>query len=245
MTRNQSLFVGKVVWITGAGGGVGQATASKFAGDGAILVLNDRHEERIAPFAIDLRSAGANVLVCAGDLRDPVTAERTVDLIKSQLGRLDILVNSAGFNVANRRWGDVTAQAIDSVIETNLSAAFYCVAAAVPIMRQQGSGLTIHIASTDGIRMGMTGGPAYSASKHGLVALSHSINLEEAGHGIRSCVICPGGIDTPFLDHRANPPSAERRAVLLRPSDVAEAIAYVASTPASVRIDQITITPAI
>lgn len=245
MTRNQSLFVGKVVWITGAGGGVGQATARKFAGDGAILVLNDRHEERIAPFAIDLRSAGANVLVCAGDLREPVTAERTVDLIKSQLGRLDILVNSAGFNVANRRWGDVTAQAIDSVIETNLSAAFYCVAAAVPIMRQQGSGLTIHIASTDGIRMGMTGGPAYSASKHGLVALSHSINLEEAGHGIRSCVICPGGIDTPFLDHRVNPPSAERRAVLLRPSDVAEAIAYVASTPASVRIDQITITPAI
>ena len=245
MTLQAKRLVDKVVWLTGAGDGVGQATARRFADGGAILVLNDRHEERIAPFAKKLRCGGANVLVCAGDLRDPATAGRTMDLIKSQHGRLDILVNSAGFNVANRRWGDITAEAIDSVIETNLSAAFYCVSVALPIMRQQGAGLMIHIASTDGIRMGMTGGPAYSASKHGLVAMSHSINLEEAAQGIRSCVVCPGGIDTPFLDHRANPPTADRRAVLLRPSDVAEAIAYVATTPASVRIDQITITPAI
>ena len=239
------LFTGKVVWITGAGGDVGEATARMFAAGGATLVLNDRHENRIAPFASELRAAGNQAIVSAGDLRDPATAERTADLIKAQLGRLDVLVNSAGFNVANRRWSDVTPHAIDSVIETNLSAAFYCVAAAVPIMRKQAHGLLIHIASTDGIRMGTTGGPAYSASKHGLVAMSHSINLEEAGNGLRSCVICPGGIDTPFLEHRANPPTAERRAVLLRPGDVAEAIRYVASTPAAVRIDQITITPTI
>lgn len=245
MTLDPKRFVGKVVWIAGAGGGVGQATARMFAAGGATLVLNDRHEERIAPFAAELQSQGAGVIISAGDLRDPATAESTAELMEARLGRLDILVNSAGFNVANRRWGEVTPQGIDSVIETNLSAAFYCVAAAVPLMRKQGAGLLIHIASTDGIRMGTTGGPAYSASKHGLVAMSHSINLEEAAHGLRSCVICPGGIDTPFLEHRASPPTAARRAVLLRPSDVADAIAYVAGTPATVRIDQITITPAI
>jgi NAD(P)-dependent dehydrogenase (short-subunit alcohol dehydrogenase family) len=241
----QKPFVGKVVWVTGAGGGVGQATARMFAAGGANLVLNDRNEDRIAPFAREITTQDNKVIISAGDLRDPATAERTAQIVDAQLGRLDILVNCAGFNVANRRWGDVTPQAVDSVIETNLSAAFYCVTAAMPMMRRQGAGLLIHIASTDGIRMGTTGGPAYSASKHGLVAMSHSVNLEEAVNGLRSCVICPGGIDTPFLEHRANPPSAERRAILLRPSDVAEAIRYVASTPTSVRIDQITITPAI
>jgi len=241
----QKPFVGKVVWVTGAGGGVGQATARMFAAGGANLVLNDRNEDRIAPFAREITTQDNKVIISAGDLRDPATAERTAQIVDAQLGRLDILVNCAGFNVANRRWGDVTPQAVDSVIETNLSAAFYCVTAAMPMMRRQGAGLLIHIASTDGIRMGTTGGPAYSASKHGLVAMSHSVNLEEAVNGLRSCVICPGGIDTPFLEHRANPPSAERREVLLRPSDVAEAIRYVASTPTSVRIDQITITPAI
>ena len=240
----QKPFVGKVVWVTGAGGGVGQATARMFAAGGATLVLNDRNEDRIAPFAREITTQDNKVIISAGDLRDPATAERTAQIVDAQLGRLDILVNCAGFNVANRRWGDVTPQAVDSIIETNLSAAFYCVTAAMPMMRRQGAGLLIHIASTDGIRMGTTGGPAYSASKHGLVAMSHSVNLEEAVNGLRSCVICPGGVDTPFLEHRANPPSAERRAVLLRPGDVAEAIRYVVSTPTSVRIDQITITPA-
>ena len=75
--------------------------------------------------------------------------------------------------------------------------------------------------------------------------MSHFINLEEAANGIRSCVVCPGGVDTDFLNRRLSPPSAERRARLLGPRDVADVIHYVASTPASERIDQVLVTPAV
>ena len=192
-----------------------------------------------------LETSASKIHASVGDLRDNETARRTGALIAEKLGRLDVLVNCAGYNVRDRGWATLSAEGIDAVLATNLAAPFYCVAVALPFMRVRQAGLLIHICSTDGLRVGTVGGAAYSASKHGLFAMSQSINLEEAVNGIRSCVICPGGIDTGFLNHREIPPTPERRAKLLRPEDVADVIHYVASTPSSVRIDQVTVTPAI
>ena len=234
---------GSVAWITGAGGGMGEAIAMRLSGSGACLILNDLQSEKVERVAGDIASRGGKVSVLAGDLRDPDVARRTGSLITGQYGRLDVLVNCAGFNIARRRWSELQAEDAAAVIATNLTAMFNTVIVALPIMRARKSGTLVHISSTDGWRIGLTGGPAYSASKHGVVSLSHTLNLEEAANGIRSCVLCPGGADTDFLNQRATPPSAEKRALLLRPSDIADLVHYVVSAPAHVRFDQVIMTP--
>jgi NADP-dependent 3-hydroxy acid dehydrogenase YdfG len=234
----------RVIWITGAGSGVGAATARLFAPSGATLFLGDRNLERVSRLKDELAAFNKNVHASIGDLRDRMTAERTGALISEVAGRLDVLINCVGYNVPDRHWRDVDMDSIDSVVRTNLLAPFYCSKIALGFMRAQKAGTLVHVSSTDGLRVGVVGGPAYATSKHGLVALSHSINVEESRNGIRSCVICPGGIDTDFLDHRKDPPSSHERSRLLRPVDVAEAICYAANQPAHVRIEQITMTPA-
>jgi NAD(P)-dependent dehydrogenase (short-subunit alcohol dehydrogenase family) len=244
MPNARRSVTGHVIWITGAASGMGEATATRFAAEGARLILTDIHAERLRAVADRLAATGAEATPVACDLRDPASAGRVAELIRSRDGRLDMLVNCAGFNVAERRWSELKPEGAAAVIETNLTALFYTVGAALPFMRARRSGLLTHISSTDGWRVGMTGGPAYSASKHGVVAMSHTINLEEAANGIRSCVICPGGVDTRFLDQRQSPPTAEQRERLLRPADIADLIFYVASAPPYVRFDQVVITPA-
>ena len=236
-------FEGRVIWITGAGSGMGEATALRFAEEGARLVLVDLAADRVARVASEAVSRGGEAAVIAGDLRDPATAARAGALIGERHGRLDMLVNCAGFNVPKRRWSELSPADASAVIQTNLTALFHTTTTALPLMRARKSGLLVHIASTDGWRVGMTGGPAYSASKHGVVAMSHTINLEEAANGIRSCVICPGGVDTRFLDQRDAPPTTAQREKLLRPRDIANLIHYIASAPDYVRFDEVVITP--
>jgi NAD(P)-dependent dehydrogenase (short-subunit alcohol dehydrogenase family) len=232
-----------VVWITGAGSGVGAATAEVLAKAGASLILSDRNEERVVALAENLRRWAPLVVPSVGDLRDKAIVKQACDLIEQRAGKLDVLVNCVGYNIPNRRWDVLDDESIANLIQTNLFAPFYCTRAALSLMRPRKKGLLIHISSTDGLRVGNVGGPAYSVSKHGIVAMSHSVNLEERENGIRSCVICPGGINTGFLDHRSNPPSAAERGYLLEPINLAETIAFIVRQPLHVCFDQITITP--
>jgi NAD(P)-dependent dehydrogenase (short-subunit alcohol dehydrogenase family) len=110
--------------------------------------------------------------------RDEV--EAVANRIAEEWGRCDILVNSAGINVRNRRWADVDASAFDSVMDANLSGPFYATAAVLPMMRRQKNGLIIQISSWAGVYVSPLTGPAYSVSKHGLVALSESLNQRNA-----------------------------------------------------------------
>ena len=110
-------------------------------------------------------------------------------------------------------------------------------------MRAHGGGLLIHTASVAGRLIGLLAGPAYTAAKHGLVAMSHSINVQECVNGIRSCAILPGEVATPILDQRPVSVSDEDRTRMLRPEDVADLIVYVASLPAHVVINEVMITP--
>lgn len=244
MIEPNTTFADHVIWITGAGSGMGEATAMRFAACGSSLVLSDVNADRLAGVVARIAATGVKVDAQPGDLRNAETAKATGAFLGDRHGRLDMLVNCAGFNVAARRWSELTPDGVKGVLETNLAALFYTTAVALPFMRARKSGLLVHISSTDGWRVGMTGGPAYSASKHGVGAMSHTINLEEAANGIRSCVICPGGVDTNFLNQRAAPPSSEQREKLLRPSDIADLIHYVAAAPKYVRFDQVVITPA-
>jgi len=234
---------GKVAWITGAGSGIGEAAAFALAEDGAAVVLTGRRRAPLDDVARRIEAAGGTAHVREGDLGNSGTTERIAAFVKERLGRLDILVNNAGLNILDRAWSKLKPSAIDDVIAANLNGAFYCVTAALPMMQEQRDGLLIHTASVAGRWPSIVSGAVYSATKHGVVAMSHTINMEECVNGIRSCVICPGEVATPILDKRPVPVSAEDRAKMLQPADCADLIRYVARAPRHVCLNEIVITP--
>jgi NADP-dependent 3-hydroxy acid dehydrogenase YdfG len=158
-------------------------------------------------------------------------------------GRCDILVNSAGLNIPKRYYKDLTPEGWDTVIGINLNGALYCMAAVLPAMRAQRGGLVINVSSWLGRWIGYLGGAAYGASKHAMAAITHHLNIEEGMHGIRGCVIYPGEVATPILKSRPVPPSQEDIDRMLKAEDLGRTIAFVATMPAHVCLNEIVITP--
>src|SRR3712207_2991565 len=166
-----------------------------------------------------------------------------VDWIGAELGRLDVLVSNAGLNVTERDWKRLGPAQIDELIGGNLTSAFYVAQAVLPMMRQQGGGVMIHTASMAGRNVGPMSGPGYSAAKHGVVAMSHSINMEECVNGIRSTAFCPGEVNTEILKKRPNPLSQDELNQMLQPADCAELLLYVATLPPHVTMNEVWLTP--
>ena len=211
---------GKVAWVTGAGTGIGEAAALALA-----------------------EAAKGRATVEAGDVTDGNRVNAIAAAIRQAFGRLDVLVNNAGVNLRERHWSELTLERIDTILKGNLSSAFYVAAAALPMMRAQKDGVIIHTASWAGRFVSALTGPGYSAAKHALVAASHSLNMEECRNGIRSCVICPGEVATPILEHRPVPVTAEERARMLQPEDLADLILFVATRPKHVCLNEVLISP--
>jgi NADP-dependent 3-hydroxy acid dehydrogenase YdfG len=234
---------GAIAWVTGAGSGVGEAAAIGLAREGAIVVLTGRRIEPLQAVAATITKAGGKAHVEAGDLAKATSVTAIAERIKAKFGRLDILVANAGLNINERSWGQLKPEGVDALIDANLKSAFYCATAVLPIMRAQKGGQIINVASMAGRIVGLMSGPGYVASKHGMVAMSHSINMEECVNGIRSCVICPGEIATPILDKRPVPVSKEDRARMLQAEDVAAMILHVAKQPAHVCVNEVQMTP--
>ena len=178
-----------------------------------------------------------------GDLMKAAAVTRIAKHIEKKYGRCDILVNNAGLNILERRWTELTAAGAEQVIDGNLSSAFYCSAAVLPMMRKKKDGVLIHTSSMAGRNPSPLSGAAYSAAKHGVVAMSHTINMEECINGIRSCVVCPGEVATPILDKRPIPVSKDERARMAQSEDVGDLIRYVACLPPHVTINEVWITP--
>jgi len=233
----------KIAWVTGAGSGIGRAAAVALAQEGATVIVSGRREGPLEQVAAEIKAAGGTAIVKAADLTNAAAAAKIADEIRTQFKRLDILVNNAGVNIAKRSMEQLDAEGADQVLDGNLSNAFYCVIAALPMMRAQKDGILIHTASMAGRSIGPLSGAAYAAAKHGVVALSHSINCEECVNGIRSTVVCPGEVATPILDKRPVPVSAEDRARMLQSEDVADLIRYVATLPAHICLNEVWITP--
>jgi NADP-dependent 3-hydroxy acid dehydrogenase YdfG len=239
----QTDLSGKVAWVTGAGSGVGEATALLLARSGAKVVLTGR---RIAPLqhvATQITKEGGTAVVAAGDLMEHATAPAIVERIDAELGRLDILVNNAGLNILERRWAQLTPQGTDHVIAGNLNSAYYNVIACLPLMRRQQDGVIIHTASWAGKYVTPVSGTAYTAAKHAVVAMSESINIEEFQNGIRSSVLCPNEIATPILEKRPVKVTDAEKARMLQADDMARLILYIASQPAHICINEVEISP--
>lgn len=208
---------GLTVVVTGAASGMGRATARVFAAEGANVAVTDVTEQGAKAVADDIVARGGSARAWALDVADADAVHSVVDDVAKHFGGLDIVVNNAGMNIPDRSWRDLKPEGAEAVVTGNLLSAFYVAQAALGIMRPQKDGLMIHTASWAGRFIGPVSGPAYTAAKHGMVAMSHSINMEEGENGIRSCVICPGEVATPIMLKRPVPESPETLARMVQP----------------------------
>ncbi len=154
-------------------------------------------------------------------------AARTVE----QFEKIDILVYASGTNTPDRAMAKLSMKSWDEVICVNLNGAYYATRAVLPAMRERKSGHLIYIASISGLVPDLSGA-AYQASKRGMLGMAHAIRVEEKENSIRTCVICPGIVDTEILEKRPVKPPAETLAKALQPEDVAEAVLFAAKLPA-------------
>jgi NADP-dependent 3-hydroxy acid dehydrogenase YdfG len=234
---------GKVAWITGAGSGIGAGTALAYAGVGMRLVLSGRREAELQQVAAQVVARGGSARVAVLDVSDADAVQAVADSIAQQEGRLDVLVNSAGLNVRERNWKHLQRAGWDQVLRIDLDGSFYCCHAALPMMRAQRDGLIINVSSWAGKHVSTLTGPAYSAAKFGVNAMTESLNIEEGIHGIRATAVCPGEVATPILDKRPIPVSAEDKARMVQADDCGELMLFLARMPVHVCINDLTISP--
>jgi NADP-dependent 3-hydroxy acid dehydrogenase YdfG len=235
-------LTGKIAWVTGAGTGIGEAAALALAAEGATVVLTGRRPGPLEDVARRISQTGM-AHVQPADLTAADQVRRVGDYIGATFGRLDILVNNAGVNIVERHWVDLTPERIDTLLQGNLTAALYCVTVALPFMRAQQDGVLIHTASMAGRFIGGVSGPIYTVAKHGIVAMSHGLNMQECVNGIRSTVFLPGEVATPILDMRPTPVGPEVRARMVQPADCGDLIRYVACLPKHVVMNEVHLAP--
>ena len=236
-------LAGKIAWITGAGSGIGEAAALALSNEGATVVLTSRRREPLERLAARIQQQGGDAHVQPADLMNAKSVQKIGEYIQQTFGRLDILVNNAGLNIRDRHWDKLTPEGIDELVNGNLTQALYCVTVALPFMRAQNDGVLIHTSSMAGRFIGGFSGPIYGAAKHGVVAMSHTINMEECLNGIRSTVFLPGEVATPILDKRPNPVGPEERARMVQPEDCGDLIRYIACLPKHVVMSEVMLAP--
>jgi NADP-dependent 3-hydroxy acid dehydrogenase YdfG len=237
------MLQGKIAWITGAGTGIGLAGAKALAASGAVVVMSGRRADVLEREAENIKRTGGKAEVEPLDVGDAAAVQRVADTIADRHAKIHILVNSAGINNPQRYWRDQTVESWNQVIRINLDGTFYCTKAVLPLMRAQKDGVVINISSWAGKYTSTLVGAAYNGSKHAVVSLTETINMEECVNGIRACAICPAEVATPIMDRRPVPPSAEERAKMLQPQDLGKTICWVAEQPPRVCVNEIIISP--
>ncbi len=235
----------QVAIVTGASSGIGNASALALAAAGARIVAVARRADRLQSLIGQIEAAGGKAIAVAGSVTDTAVADAAVKAAMDSFGRVDILVNDAGTNSVNRNLGNIGVEEWRRVIDVNLNGAFIFVNAVLPVMRQQKSGTIINIVSGAGLRSSDVAGSAYSASKHGMKALTGNINLEERKYGIRGVSIYPGEVNTEILQMRPTPLTQAELEMALQPEDLAAAVVFAASMPQRATVEDISIRPTV
>lgn len=235
----------KTAVVTGAGSGVGQATAIALAMEGWQVAILGRRESALAATIEKAGEHGAALLPCTCDIGRQDQVEAAAKTILDKFGTVDVLVNSAGNNFKERYLNDIKDEGYQGTIDANMNGAYYCVQAFLPGMRERKHGTVVNVSSDSAYEPNLKAGVAYIMSKMGMAGLSRSINCEEGPNNIRSCVIYPGEINTPLLEKRPVMPDASRLKDMLTSEDVASTVMHVINLPQRAVLETIVIRPTI
>lgn len=217
----------RVAWVTGGSAGIGLAIARALAEDGFHVVISARNAELLERACAELVAEGGSVEAQVADVTDRDRVNAVVADILGRHGRIDVLVNNAGFNSQKREWGDLIPEEFDAVIASNITGTFNATHAVLPAMRAQKDGLVINISSGAGKQVGVGAGLAYTIAKHGSHIMAKLLNQSELKNGIRACVIAPGFVLTRAHDWRPE----EVRAYMMDPAVVARAVRFAIDSP--------------
>ena len=230
-------FDGKVVAITGAAGGIGQALCRHFGGEGAVIAALDR-VELVHDFAKTLASEGIKAELAVANIADEAAVAAAFAALAAKLGPIDVLINNAGISrAANLK--KTTGASWREDVDLNLNGTYYCSAAVLAGMQAKGGGAIVNISSVNGLST--FGDPAYSAAKAGMISLTRSMAVEYGRHNIRVNAICPGTVRTPIWQHRVDREPAIMTKLskwyplgrVAEPVDIANAVAFLASDTAA------------
>lgn len=231
-------FEGRVALVTGGASGIGRATALRFAGAGASVVVADRDPAGALGTVEAIEAGGASATAVEVDVTDRAGVAAMVRVAAETYGGLDAAVNAAGVPHAFTGLEELSLEDWTHTLAVNLTGVFLCLQAELPLLRTR-RGAVVNVASVAG-QVGVANLAAYSASKHGVIGLTRSVALEEARRGVRVNAVCPGTIRTPLLDGFApNPEVVARMGTMApmrrlgTPEEVAEAAVWLCSPAAS------------
>jgi NADP-dependent 3-hydroxy acid dehydrogenase YdfG len=236
---------GKVVAITGASGGIGEATALLLARRGARVVLGARRADRLHDLAVRIEAEGGAAAYLPVDVTRRGDLAALTALARERFGRLDVLVSNAGIGLVSPL-DDLRVEDWDAMIDVNVKGVLYGIAAALPVFREQGGGHFVNVVSTAGLRI-VPGQAVYAGTKNAVRAISEGLR-QEAGENLRVTVVSPGFVRTGFTDSvpderlRAEL-AAGRDKIAIAPGAIAEAIAFAIGQPADVDVGDIVVRP--
>ena len=236
--------MGQVALVTGAGTGIGRASAIALAGEGAAVALVGRRQGLLDETAAAIRDGGGRALALAADITDPdARRARWLARTEAEFGRLDVLVNNAGAGSKSRTVRRIEPDDFEGVQRLNVTAPLVLTQAALPGMLERGSGTVITISSYAAVTSSPMAGVAYGAAKAAVASVMKSVNNELRSHGLRACTIFPGEVDTPILERRKLVPDAEARATMMHSEDLAEIVRLCACMPGRTLIEEIYVRP--
>jgi NAD(P)-dependent dehydrogenase (short-subunit alcohol dehydrogenase family) len=237
--------VDKAAVVTGAGSGVGQAIALHLVRQDWRVAIIGRRTAALQETIRLAATGAARITAHVCDVSDAAAVAATGQRVLAEFGAVDVLVNAAGTNAPRRALHVLSPADYHAMIATNMHGAYYCLQAFLPQMRARGQGTVINIVSEAGKQASPKAGPAYVMSKFGLRGLHEALAAEYRGRGVRLTLVSPGPTDTDVwtpIDPDARP-DLPNRAQMMRPGDVADAIAFVATRPPQVQVDWLQLGP--
>ena len=232
----------KHVLVAGASSGIGRAAALAFAREGARVTASARREDRLLELQKELAAEGHRIEIHAADAAERSQMEELHSAAVAKNGAVEVLVYATGTNTPSRATKLLTPEIWKELLSVNLEGAYHLSRLCIPAMRDAGGGDLIYISSISGLLPDVSG-PAYQASKRGMLGLSHAIRVDEKENGIRTCVICPGLVDTEILNKRLVKPGPEMLAKALQAEDVADMALFVAKLPPRVTVPELQMLP--